>query len=70
MLKEIPKATPNNNPFHENVQQDKLAKPKSERIRDLGFSPKQTAQFQQMADHEELVHEAIEEARENDDINR
>ena len=68
MLKEIPKATPNNNPHHEFVPQDNLVKPKSEVVRDLGFTPKQTAQFQQMADHEPQVREAIAEAREKDDI--
>ena len=68
MLKEIPKATPNNNPFHENVQRDKLVKPKTETVRELGFTPKQTFQFQQMADHEDIVHEAIMDARENDDV--
>lgn len=68
MLKEIPKATADN-AKKQIAPRDKLIK-KSETIRDLGFSPKQTAQFQRMADHEELVHEAIEEARENDDINR
>lgn len=68
MLKEIPKATPNNNPFHENCPEENFVKPKSEVIEELGFTPKQTHQFQQMAEHEELVHEAIAEARENDDI--
>ena len=68
MLKEIPKATPNNNPFHENSPQDNFVKPKAEVVEELGFTPKQTHQFQQMAEHEELVHEAIAEARENDDI--
>ena len=68
MMKEIPKATPNNNPHHEFVQKDNLVKPKAEVVRELGFTPKQTAQFQQMADHETQVREAIAEARENDDI--
>lgn len=67
MLKEIPKATTNHKSL-ENVPQDKFLKPKTEVVRDLGFTPKQTAQFQQMADHEEAVHEAIAEAREKDDI--
>lgn len=74
MLKEIPKAT-TNNPSGKNqytdgqiIPQDKKTKTKTETIRNLGFTPKQTAQFQQMADHEEVVHEAILEARESDDI--
>lgn len=68
MLKGIPKATPNNNPYHENRSDANFAKPKSEVIKELGFSKDQTAQFQQMADHEPQVHEAIAEARERDDI--
>lgn len=65
MLKEIPKASGRPEII---VSQDKNKTPKSETIRDLGFTPKQTAQFQQMADHEEVVHEAIAEAREKNDI--
>lgn len=68
MMKEIPKATPNNNPHHENRPDTNFVKPKSEVVRELGFSKDQTAQFQQMADHEEVVHEAIAEAREKNDI--
>jgi len=65
MLKEIPKASGRPEII---VTKDKNKTPKSETIRKLGFTPKQTAQFQQMADHEEVVHEAILEARESDDI--
>lgn len=65
MMKEIPKASANQ---YKSAICPEGQKPKSETIRDIGFTPKQTAQFQQMADHEELVHEAIEEARQNDDI--
>lgn len=68
MLKEIPKATPNNNPFHENFPEEKNVKTKGEAIKELGFTPKQTHQFQQMADHADVVYEAIAEARENNDI--
>ena len=68
MLKEIPKATPNNNAFHENAPKDNLVKPKAETVKELGFTPKQVSQFQRMADHEEIVHAAIAEAKENDDI--
>ena len=66
MLKEIPKATADN-AKKQIAPQDKLI-PKAKVIEDIGFSPKQTAQFQTMADHEDIVHEAIEEARKNDDI--
>lgn len=68
MLKEIPKATPNNNPFHENRPETNFVKPKAEVVKELGFTKDQTAQFQQMAEHEEVVREAIVEARVNDDI--
>ena len=67
MLKEIPKATPDN-AKKQFSPQDKLIPKKSETIKELGFTPKQTAQFQQMAEHEDVVMEAIAEARENDDI--
>lgn len=66
MMKEIPKATADN-AKKQIAPEDKLIS-KTETIRELGFTPKQTAQFQQMADHETQVHEAIAEARENDDI--
>lgn len=66
MMKDIPKAT-KDNAKKQIAPQDKLI-PKSEAIRDLGFTPKQTAQFQQMADNEPQVMEAIAEAREHDDI--
>lgn len=68
MLKEIPKATPNNNLHHENHASVNLVKPKTETVQELGFSRNQVSQFQQMADHEEVVHEAIAEAREKNDI--
>ena len=54
MLKEIPKATPNNNPFHENSPADNLVKTKSDATKELGFTPKQVSQFQRMAEHEDV----------------
>lgn len=72
MLKEIPKATKgtgaNQYQSAENHPQVNFSKPKAETIEELGFNRQQVSQFQQMAEHEELVHEAIAEARENDDI--
>lgn len=65
MLKEIPKASGRPEII---VTKDKNKMPKAEVIRELGFTPKQTAQFQQMAEHEQQVREAIAEARERDDI--
>ena len=65
MMKEMPKAKANQ---YTSANCPEGQKAKSETIRELGFTPKQTAQFQQMADHEPQVLEAIAEARERDDI--
>lgn len=70
MLKEIPKASggdrkTDNFKKHINVE---FEKPKTEAVKELGFSRRQAEQFQQMAAHEDIVHEAIMEARENDDV--
>lgn len=70
MLKEIPKASGGDRKSEEfkNDSQDNFEKPKVETVKELGFTPKQVSQFQRMADHEEIVHAAIAEAKENDDI--
>lgn len=74
MLKEIPKASGGDRRSEDfkNSPQEKFEIqqeiPKAETIKELGFTPKQTHQFQQMAEHEDVVMEAIAEARENDDI--
>ena len=68
MLKEIPKATPNNNPFHENHTGVNLVKPKSDVLEEIGLNRMTANRFEQMADHPEIVQQAIAEARENDDI--
>lgn len=67
MLKEIPKAQGKRTDITSNPKGQDV-ETKTGTIRELGFTPKQTAQFQQMAEHEDIVHEAIAEARENDDI--
>ena len=67
MMKEIPKAQGKRTDVTSCPSRQEV-ETKAETIRDLGFSPKQTAQFQQMADHEPQVMEAIAEAREHDDI--
>lgn len=46
----------------------KKQKRKSETIREAGFTQKQAERFQQLAEHPEIVEQAIAEARENDDI--
>ena len=65
MLKEIPKATANQ---YTSANSAAVEKAKTETAKELGFSKDQVSQFQRMASHEDIVHEAIAEAKENDDI--
>lgn len=74
MLKEIPKAT-NNNPGGANqygggqIRTDaKLTKPKADVLSEIGITKDTASRFEQMAAHPDIVHQAIAEARENDDI--
>ena len=70
MLKEIPKASGGDRRSEDfkNDLQVNFEKPKAETAKELGFTPKQVSQFQRMADHEDIVHAAIAEAKENDDV--
>lgn len=68
LMAKVPKATPNNNPFHENDNAVGFVKPKSDVIREAGFSQKQAERFQALAAHPEIVAQVKAEARENDDI--
>lgn len=68
LMAQVPKATPNNNPFHENDTAVDFVKPKAEVIRDAGFTPKQVERFQRMAAHPEAVARAKAQAREAGDI--
>ena len=68
LMAKVPKATPNNNPYHENDTAVDLVKPKSAVIKESGFTPKQVERFQTLAAHPEIVAQAKAEARENDDI--
>lgn len=68
LLKAIPKATPNNNKFHEKRTGAPLVKPKTQVIKDLGIDRTQAQRMEQMAENPEIVHKAIQEARANDDI--
>lgn len=53
----------------ENIEVDTpKIKPKSEVIKEIGFTQKQAEQLQQMAKNPEIVHAAMAEARENGDI--
>ena len=41
LMARIPKATPNNNPFHEKGSAEHFVKSKAEVIKQAGFTPKQ-----------------------------
>lgn len=64
LLKEVPKATPNNNPFHEISPHVDLVKPKSQVIKESGITQRQAEHFQYMASHPESVEKAKAKARE------
>lgn len=68
MLKEIPKAQGKRTDLPTSSSRIEEVKPKSEAAKELGFTRDQVSQFQRMAEHEDIVHEAIAEAKENDDI--
>ena len=72
MLKEIPKASGgdhgNQYTGGKKAPSSQFAKPKSETLSDMGIAYGAAKQYQQMADHPEIVRQAIAEARENDDI--
>lgn len=65
MLKEIPKANANQYKSATSTQNEKA---KTETVAELGFSKDQVSQFQRMAEHEDIVEQAIANARENDDV--
>ena len=62
LLLAIPKATPNNNPFHENPDDGKLVKSKSETIKEMGYGKNEAAAYQQMAKNPDIVRKVIEDA--------
>ena len=68
MIQDIPKATPNNNPYHQNDNNVDLVKPKSETLSEYGISQKQAERYQQMASHPEAVEAAKANARERNDV--
>lgn len=67
LMAKVPKATKDNARKQIDSTVD-LIKPKSEVIREAGFTPKQVERFQTLATHPEIVEQAKAEARENDDI--
>jgi len=69
LLKQIPKATTN----HKSKDLEKpiggqFLKPKAEIVKELGFERHQAQRMEQLAENPEIVKEAIQEARDNDDI--
>lgn len=69
MLREIPKATTNHKgAVLENRTGADFLKPKRQVIAEIGIKPDTAERFQKMAEHEDIVREAIAEAREHDDI--
>lgn len=68
LLLEIPKATPNNNQFHENHPTMNLVKSKSEVTSEMGMNRNQVSQFQQMALNPEAVKIAVQKAIEKGDV--
>lgn len=59
----IPKATPNNNPYHEIRTDAELVKPKSETLKEIGIKQDTAERFEKLARHPEIVEEAKREAR-------
>lgn len=72
LLKAIPKATKGTGANqYKKAEIDtgvENSKTKSETIKELGFTPKQAERMQTLANNPEIVKEAIQEARENDDV--
>lgn len=72
LMAKVPKATSISGNQHTGKWKNDTAvdipKPKSEVIREAGFTPKQVERFQTLAAHPEIVEQAKAEARENDDI--
>lgn len=70
MLNDVPKASGGDRKS-ENFKNRTVAdfeKPKSEVLKDIGLKPDTAERYQKMAQHEDIVREAIAEARENDDV--
>ena len=74
LLKQIPKATKGtgSNQYEiksaENCTDATFSKPKEQIIKELGFEKTQAHRMEQLAENPEIVKQAIQEARNNDDI--
>lgn len=64
MLKEIPKTSGGVNQYNKEENSTKVEKSKMETTKELGFTKHQVSEFQRMASHEDIVLEAIAEAKE------
>ena len=67
LLKQIPKATTNHKNLESNTDVTFL-KSKEQTAKELGFTKMQVSRMQTLAENPEIVKEAIQEARDNDDI--
>lgn len=67
LMEKVPKAT-KDNARKQNDSCVDLIRPKSDVIREAGFTPKQVERFQQMAAHPEAVEQAKADAREKGDV--
>lgn len=58
LLKEIPKATPNNNPFHEKSNAAPLVTPKQQAKKEIGISNDQAKRYIKLAENKPIVEAA------------
>ena len=68
LLLQIQKATPNNNPYHENRDTSNFVKSKAEITSEMGMTADQVSQYQQMFKNPEAVQAAIQKAIERGDV--
>lgn len=68
LTSKIPKATPNNNPYHEIRNDAELVKPKANVLADIGINQDTSERCERLAKHPEAVEKAKAIARENGDI--
>ena len=61
-LLSIPKATPNNNPYHEIPDDGNLAKTKAEVTQEMGYTRHEVSDYQRMAQNQSVVNLVLEQA--------
>ena len=62
ILLSIPKATPNNNPYHEIPDDGNLAKTKAEVTQEMGYTRHEVSDYQRMAQNQAVVNLVLEQA--------